>query len=388
MRVMFASTRGAGHLAPVLPLADACKRSGHQVLVAGPRALADCVARHGHAFWPVDDPDAGQLAAVRDSLPALAPAEQNRVVTAEIFGRLNAGATLARHRAACREWRPDVIVRESSEFGSAVAAELAGIPHARIGTGLAATEERAITAVAPALDAVRVAHGLPSDPDGEALRAAPYFTWFPESLEEPGTPCPPHTVRLRDPHWEAWPIPLPASWWHGATDPLVYVSFGAAARDAALFPTAMRALGGLPIRVLMTVGADIDVAALPQAPGNVHIERWVPQHHVLPHAAAVVCHAGSGTTLGALAAGRPLVTVPLFADQPDNARRVAETGAGRTPSAPDATTLREAVLDVLENRSFTAAAAKQAKELRTHLVPSAALPMLAELAAAELSAAA
>jgi UDP:flavonoid glycosyltransferase YjiC (YdhE family) len=344
MRVMFASTRGAGHLAPVLPLADACKRAGHQVLIAGPAPLADCVARHGHAFW---------------SRP---------------------------HRAACREWRPDVIVRESAELGSALAAELEGIPHARIATGLAGNEERAIAAAAPALDAERIAHGLPSDPDGEALRAAPAFTWFPASLEE--SPSPAGTVRLRDPHWESWPIPLPASWWHGSTDPLVYVTFGTVADATPLFATAMRALTGLPVRVLMTVGPDADLGALPRAPGNVHIERWVPQHHVLPHAAAVVCHAGSGTTLGALAAGRPLVTVPLFGDQPDNARRVTATGAGRTVAAPDAATLRAALLDVLENRSYTAAAAAHAKELRTHKAPSAALPILAALATSDLRAAA
>jgi UDP:flavonoid glycosyltransferase YjiC (YdhE family) len=138
----------------------------------------------------------------------------------------------------------------------------------------------------------------------------------------------------------------------------------------------------------MTVGPDADLTALPRAPGNVRVERWVPQHHVLPHAAAVVCHAGSGTTLGALAAGCPLVTVPLFRDQPDNARRVAATGAGRTVPAPDAATLRAAVLDVLENRAYTAAAAAHAKDLRTHQPPSAALPILAELAASELRAAA
>jgi UDP:flavonoid glycosyltransferase YjiC (YdhE family) len=43
---------------------------------------------------------------------------------------------------------------------------------------------------------------------------------------------------------------------------------------------------------------------------------------------ATACHGGSGTTLGALAAGLPLVVVPLFADQPVNARRVAAVGAG------------------------------------------------------------
>jgi UDP:flavonoid glycosyltransferase YjiC (YdhE family) len=54
----------------------------------------------------------------------------------------------------------------------------------------------------------------------------------------------------------------------------------------------------------------------------------VPQRDVLPHAAVMVCHGGSGSTLGAIAAGVPLVVTPLFADQPENARRVAELGAG------------------------------------------------------------
>ena len=39
-------------------------------------------------------------------------------------------------------------------------------------------------------------------------------------------------------------------------------------------------------------------------------------------------HGGSGSTLGALAFGVPLVVIPLFADQPYNARRVHEVGAG------------------------------------------------------------
>ena len=59
------------------------------------------------------------------------------------------------------------------------------------------------------------------------------------------------------------------------------------------------------------------------------MEPWVDQARVLNHADLVVCHGGSGTTLAALAAGVPLVMVPLFADQFENARRIAKTGAGR-----------------------------------------------------------
>ena len=43
---------------------------------------------------------------------------------------------------------------------------------------------------------------------------------------------------------------------------------------------------------------------------------------------AVVCHGGSGTVLGALAGGVPMVVVPWFADQFTNAAKVAGAGAG------------------------------------------------------------
>ena len=48
----------------------------------------------------------------------------------------------------------------------------------------------------------------------------------------------------------------------------------------------------------------------------------------MPHAAAMIAHGGSGSTLTALAWGLPMVLLPLFADQPANARRVDESGAG------------------------------------------------------------
>ena len=48
----------------------------------------------------------------------------------------------------------------------------------------------------------------------------------------------------------------------------------------------------------------------------------------MPHAAAMACHGGFGTVRAGLAAGVPLAVLPLFADQPYNARRVAELGAG------------------------------------------------------------
>lgn len=82
----------------------------------------------------------------------------------------------------------------------------------------------------------------------------------------------------------------------------------------------------------------------------------MPQADVLPHTAVLVCHGGSGTVLGGLAAGVPQVVVPLGGDQPANAQRIAAIGAGLALTKPDAETLRAAIRRVLEDEGFRRAA--------------------------------
>ena len=57
----------------------------------------------------------------------------------------------------------------------------------------------------------------------------------------------------------------------------------------------------------------------------------------------MVGHGGFGTTLGALLAGVPQVVVPLFADQPSNAERIAAIGAGLDADCARPATIRAAV---------------------------------------------
>ncbi len=386
MRALFSSTRGAGHFNPLVPFARAFERGGHEVLFAGPPDLAGPAEGAGFGFWQFDPPPEDELGAIWGRVPQLPPEEANEVVVGEIFGRLNSTAALPRLRAAFEEWRPDVVVRDPNEYGSALAAELHGVGHARVAIGLASTEELGLRIAAGAVDAIRRAEGLPPDPDADRLRGSPYLSVFPESLDEGSQP---DTHRFRDPAWEEPPGELPG-WWPGREDePLVYVTFGSVAgsfpQALPVYGLALEAVAELPARVLLTVGRELDLDALPAAPDNVRIERWVPQQEVLGHAAAAVVHGGSGSTLGALAAGVPLVVVPLFADQPQNARRVAEVGAGlavepNRENVPETLgRLRGAIRTVLDESSYGERARALADELRAEPPVDEAVTMLERL---------
>ena len=108
----------------------------------------------------------------------------------------------------------------------------------------------------------------------------------------------------------------------------------------------------MPVRVLVTLGGVLAPESV-EAPANVTVRGYLPHEAVLPHMAAVVTHAGMSTVATALAAGVPMVCVPQGRDQPLNAARVAEVGAGLYV-APDALSsdLAAAVVTVLSNPPF------------------------------------
>lgn len=194
-----------------------------------------------------------------------------------------------------------------------------GTPVAQVAISLAEAESGSIATAAPALEEHR--SGLVDE-----LRASPYLTRFPASLD----PSPfRSTVRFREPAEMHGSLP---DWWAGSDAPLIYATFGTVLGHmsiaAGVHQMLLAAVEATPARVVLTVGRRFDRETLGSVPAHVHVEAWIDQDEVLEHADLVVCHGGSGTALGALAAGVPLVVVPLFADQFENGRRIAAAGAG------------------------------------------------------------
>jgi UDP:flavonoid glycosyltransferase YjiC (YdhE family) len=220
------------------------------------------------------------------------------------------------------DWVPDLVLREPTEYASAILAARTQTPIAQVAISLAETEAGSIATAAPALE--EHGHGLVS-----GLRAQPYLTRFPASLD----PSPfANTVRFHE--RSETPVSLP-DWWRGSEAPLIYLTFGTVLGYMSIatetYRMALRSVERTSARVLLTVGRRFDATTLHPVPENVHVEAWVDQARALEHADLVVCHGGSGTALAALAAGVPLVMVPLFADHFENARRIAATGAGLVP---------------------------------------------------------
>jgi UDP:flavonoid glycosyltransferase YjiC (YdhE family) len=368
MRVLLGcSIGGLGHLTPVVAAARALDSLGNDPLVLVPPALSAAAADAGVSFRVGDEPPRSVVDCVWERVRAGPPEAVVGLIDRELFADHCTRAMLPAATELVDRWRPQVVVREPCEYATALMAHRAGIPQLQVGVSLSAIEHAVIEAVSATLE--RHAGGVSA-----AIASAPYLTSFPASLDpSPWT----ETVRFRYP--DPAPAPLP-DWWPGDDRPLVYVTFGSVLghlpEARAVYDTALDAVADLPTRVLMTVGNVTDPLALDPVPENTRVARWVPQQDVFPHAELGVCHGGSGTTFGALAAALPLVVCPLFADQSANGRLVDDAGAGivlvpRGRAAgglgslgpADVSPLREAIGAVLGEPRYRRAAAEVAREI-------------------------
>jgi UDP:flavonoid glycosyltransferase YjiC (YdhE family) len=361
MRILFTTKDGAGHFGPLIPFARAFLRAGHDVLVAAPRGAAAMVRAEGLPLWAVDDPPAGERDALFEQVRRRSDDETHGIVVGDIFARIDARAAYPGVFAACRAWGPDAVISEITEFAGPLAAEAAGVPSVAVGISQRRKEERVIPVVVDAVADLRERFGLRADPGGARLLERPYLSLMPAALEDGAAQ--PRVLRFREGGSAVRRTP------ESDRPPLVYVTFGSVAPTLEFFPgmyrAALDALADLPVRVLMTVGRDRDPAELGALPANARVERWVPQGAVMPYAAAMVCHGGSGTVTMGLAGGVPMAVLPLFADQPWNAERVAAIGAGLALEGGPAAVgrVRDAVQTLVTDPSYGAVARRVAAEM-------------------------
>ena len=385
MRVLVTTTGSAGHFGPMIPFVDAARERGAELLIATRASSLATIRAAGYDAVTFADAPRDERNAVIARAHELGEDEGNLLVATEVFAGMDVRASLPGVLALCASFAPDVVLHEVGEFSAPLAAERAGLPAVCVGIGMSSSEQMVMGAVSARLREFRAELGLPARPDAATLAAARYFTLAPPALEDPDAPLAPGALRFRE-NDPGMPGVLP-DWWNGDTAPLVYLTFGSVAPSAGYFPglyrAAVDALADLPVRVLVTTGRGADPAELGPLPAGVHAERWVPQADVMPHASAMVCHGGFGTVRAGLAAGLPLAVLPLFADQPYNARRVAALGAGIAleGGAEAVSGLRDAVRALLADDAYAIRAHAVADEVRALPPADTAAEILRELAA-------
>jgi UDP:flavonoid glycosyltransferase YjiC (YdhE family) len=108
---------------------------------------------------------------------------------------------------------------------------------------------------------------------------------------------------------------------------LIYLSLGSlGSADVALMQRLVDVLAKTSHRVIVSKGPLADQIRLHD---NQAGERFLPQPAILPMVDLVITHGGNNTVTEAYHHGKPMIVLPLFWDQVDNAQRVDETGLGK-----------------------------------------------------------
>ena len=174
------------------------------------------------------------------------------------------------------------------------------------------------------------AHGEAPYPLGQFFEASPYLNLllYPEAVKfHRAQPLDPGRFQyLEGCVRQEQPYTLP-TFFKNADKPVIYVSFGSlGCGDVATLRRLIDALGQLPLRALVNVGANLDEYA--NIPANVVLDKWFPQPSVIPQVDAVIHHGGNNTFTECLHFGKPSIIMPYVWDGHDNATRVHETGHG------------------------------------------------------------
>ncbi len=294
---------------------------------------------------------------IRDTAPQFrkSTTDQLETLILPIWEELVAGAMYVEDRLGdiFTELHPDVIVQDNVVAFPAVLA--AGVPWVRIVScnplempdadlppvfsGLPAVDRsdwqgfrdrysQLHSDLHRAFDGFAQSRGAPALPANEFMFESPYLNLFvyPEEADyERGAPLPStyqrlgSSVRTTDP-----PFAMPRTL--KGEGKLIYVSLGSlGSAEPELMGRLVDLLGDTPHRVIMSMGPQAGQIALP---GNIHGEEFLPQPSILPLVDAVITHGGNNTTTESFFFGKPMMVLPLFWDQHDNAQRVAELGFG------------------------------------------------------------
>lgn len=376
MRILFTANPLIGHVFPLLPLMYAARDAGHEVVVAtGADLVADLQSREFNT-WTVGPSFGDAVAELQRAAtdPAAAPGAELARDAVFLFARPSARRAVELiPRAAA--WRPHLVISEISEFAGREAALATGALPVTHGFGTHVPDSARFANII--FEHMSLELGTANR--RHVFETGIYLDPCPPSLQSDGLSG--LDTRLIRPGLGAASASerLPRQFRELPDRPVVYVTLGTVFNDPKLARSVLDAIEDLPISIAVTTGPGVDPAQIGPRPSNVAAVEYVPQALVLPHVSAVVSHTGSGTMLGALAAGVPQVCLPQGADQFANADRISAVGAGvrLLPQEVSPDRVREAVRTVLHDPTYAQAARALQAEIQAMPTPEDVLDDLA-----------
>lgn len=346
-----------GHLAPLQVVGADLVARGWRVTVVHLADAARYVTQAGIGFaaLPTQAGDAGRLDAYLATLAdPTGPIGLPRMIRATAA---MSAVLLDRAPALLAELGIGAVIADSVEPAATLVARRIGVPHVVAVTGLPllreddvpppflgwgyradpigrfrnrggyAVSDRLMRPITRQLDAYRRDWNLAATDDGAAVR---YVAQCPRLLDYPRRALPPGFG-----YGGPWRNAAPGEDMLPEQDgrPLVFCSLGTLQGSRhALFATMAAACAAIGARAVIGHGGGLSAAEEASLPGDPLVRAFWPQQAVLRHCAAAVLHGGFNTVLDALAAGVPIVALPIAFEQPATAARLLRIGAGRVLS--------------------------------------------------------
>jgi zeaxanthin glucosyltransferase len=150
-------------------------------------------------------------------------------------------------------------------------------------------------------------------------------------------------------------------------EPLIYASMGTILNGRAdVFRTIVAALAKhKDLQLVLSMGDQVGPEQIGPVPSNAIIVKRAPQLELLKQTSVCITHAGLNTVLEALAQGVPQVAIPVGADQPGVAARIADKKTGVVTSLDKLTAEHLSTLlnEVLNNSTYRDNAGKLQKAI-------------------------
>ncbi len=336
MRMLFSCLPGYGSLHPLLLLALASQKAGHEVAFATGDVRRSTLENLGLSFYAVGSRFRGFLS------------------MAEMTG-IRVEVVLPELLDICETWHPDIVVRGHINFAACLAAEEMGIPHAVMEDWASGIPDSFKDRVGEPLKNWRHIRGLPPDPALEMLHRYLVLVPFPPSLRDPGAPLPLTSRRMKplifnesgDEKLPEWINSLPPL-------PVVHATLGTVLDRPDLLRIIIEGLADEQVNLILVTGRGHDPTVLGALPKNARVAEYIPHTKLLPRCHAIISHAGAGTLIAAVDARLPMVLIPLSGDAPSNAARAVAAGLGQMilPSDLTSQAIRHATLEVLRDPSY------------------------------------